>query len=1057
MKKKIISFLLSMAVLAAILPSQVLAMSNPYSTPSWNPGSTPHPRVMFTTSDIPTIKANLSASQNAQAYYYFLYTINNSSLISSSVSLSSSINSDFGTNADFTMEGEIEMFALFYALYANDENSEYRTLAESCANIAITRMQEYLNQYRYSTSNGMCYRNLGCTIFHASEVFDWCYNYTGFTQSKKDTMISSIETLAKKLDIWNSSANAPSSEGSITGHGSENQLLRDLLAFGIATAGHTTSGGSNRKDIYNAVMGRIQAEYIEPRNDIYRSHTIHQGSEYGWYRFYFDLYAEKLYETAASQSKTPPKTLFDTDLMKEVLYGMIYSRRADGRFFVEGDNKHTDYYYYNNFNRQTPKFAGDLFGNEYFKGEYRRTTGSEGTADDLSSNVFKANSSFKDNRSFNAVQWLIMNDPSVPFTTDRKSLPKSRYFGSPIGKIYATTNWTYSSAKNTTFTSDSVSCEMKIGERYSANHDHLDAGTFQLFYRGLLTGEYGAEGEYGSSYDGNYYKRTVAHNAITINNSNVGFSYDVGTFTTLYNDGGQLGGAETSNVSTWKNNAPYKRATVVNHAIADDNSYSYIKGDITAAYGSKASEVARSMVFLPYSTSRAVMVVYDKVKASGSYAMRFLLHTATEPTITNNCKLVSDNTNTTAYTNGSVTYSGRLTMNTLLPTSATYTKRTAGYVAPSGKTYTVEKTDSKYEPEWGYVEIADNTVSSNTAYFLNVLTVSESGTSVTDATLIGSKTDTFVGAKTGYSQVVMFANKGVDSLPNTQQGTFTVDSGEDLDFFIFGLGEGGWTVLKDGVSIGTFAVTKEEGALSFTNDAGVYTVKPYEHSDLNTNVVAWYDSRKSDTVGGSTWEDISGNVDWDIPILAGHTSWNGSGDSCVLRISGNGTNVTSLPDEIVDTINSGQFTLEFAVKNISAAKDELLSIFGNPRQSFAVYKIGNANKVYLKTPGTKTFMTRPYWQLWANEFASGKGGVNNRHCIITVDTTANDGDGEMIWYLDGQEVTSSTYNAQNTASVINLATEAGTSIDYIQIKVIDRPITSGEASGEFQAYNNKTF
>ena len=1025
--KRTYAILLITAMILGVFPQLLVsAMSNPYSTPSWNPGSTAHPRVMFTSADIPKIKANLAdSSQNSQAAYYLLSIVNDSSMLNT-VSLSSSIDSNLGTNADFKYEGKIEALALFYALYANDSDPANVATAEYCAEVAINRMQEYLNQYKTNTSNGMAYRNIGCMVFHASEVFDWCYNYSGFTQAKKDTMISSIETLAKKLDIWNSSANAPSSEGPITGHGSENQLLRDFLAFGIATAGHTTSGGSSRNDIYNAVMGRIQAQYVAPRNDIYRSGTVHQGSEYGWYRFYYDLYAEKLYETAASQSANAPKTLFNTDLMKEVCWSMIYSRRADGRFFVEGDNKHTDYYYYNNFNRQTPKFAGDLFGNEYFKGEYRRTTGSENSASDLTSNVFAANSSFNDNRSFNTVQWLIMNDPSVPFTTDRKSLPKSRYFGSPIGKIYATTNWTYKSAKNATFDSDSVSCEMKIGERYSGNHDHLDAGTFQLFYRGLLTGEYGAEGDYGSAYDGNYYKRTVAHNAITINNNSVGFNYDLGTFTTLYNDGGQLGGAETENISSWQNNAPYKRASVVNHAIADDNSYSYIKGDITPAYGSKATEVARSMAFLPVSTSRAVMVVYDKVRASGNYAMRSLLHLATEPTITNNSKIVSDNTNSLAYSNGTVTYSGRLTVNTLLPASATMTKRTAGYVAPSGKTYTPEKADSKYEPEWGYVEIASNDVSNNTAYFLNVLNVSESGTAVTDATLIGTQSDTFVGAKTGLNQVVMFANTGVGSLPvNGEGGSFTIADGEDMDLFIFGLGAGAWAVKKDGRFVKSDTVTAEGGALSVSGiDAGTYTVTKY---DPTQQLVA---SFESGTVGNGVWGDTSG-LGYNITFTPGDDIKSQDGN---LYVEGSNGGLT-LPSAMTEVINGDKFTLEFEVSDLTVTnEDRCASLFGDVKGTFAIYKVIGEDSIYIKMPGWRTVLTRPHIPV---------SDVINGHNVITVDKTDTQ---RLKWFIDGECVANYSFSDTGDIPAVTLMPEPGNSAVYNKIALYEAALPDAAAA-----------
>ena len=1012
---------IAVALPAAVMP-QVRAMSNPYSTPSWNPGSTPHPRVMLTSADIPRIQENLDDyMQSGPAAYYFRYVLNNSSLRTGSVSLSSSVSSSTGTNSNYRIEGEIEIFALFYALYANDPT--YGEEAETCAEVAITRMQEYLNAFKYNKSYGLAYRSIGCVVLHASEVFDWCYNYSGFTQAKKDTMISSIETLAKKLDVWNSSANSPTNEGAITSHGSENQILRDLLAFGIATAGHTTASGNSRNDIYNAVMGRIQAEYIEPRNDIYRSSTIHQGSEYGWYRFYYDLYAEKLYETAATQSSRPPKTLFDTDLMKEVCYGMIYSRRADGRYFTEGDNKHSDYYYYNNFNRQTPKLAGDLFGDEYFKGEYRRTTGSEGTAWNMSSNVFGYNQSFCDDRSFNAVLWLIMNDPSVPFTTDRRGLPKSRYFGSPIGKIYATTNRVYQQARDDVFNIDSVSCEMKIGERYSSNHDHLDAGTFQLFYNGLLTGDYGAEGDYGSDFDINYYKRTVAHNAITINDNNVGFTFGTGGM--LYNDGGQIGGPELNIISRWQNNAPYKRASVVNHAIAEDNSYSYIKGDITPAYGSKAAEVARSMAFLPVSTSRAVMVVYDKVKSSGDYAKRFLLHLASEPDVTNN-KIVSDNTNTTEYTNGSVTYSGRLTVNTLLPADAAISKRTAGYVSASGKTFSPDKPDSKYEPEWGYVEIAPKSTTDNTAYFLNVLTVSEAGVEMTDAELINTQSDIFVGAKTGLDQVVMFANTGVGSLPATKTGgSFTIDSGKDLTLFVFGLAEGEWAVKRNGVIIAAESVTAEGGALSVEGiDAGTYTIA---RDSSAQPVVASYESGN---VFDGVWQDSSGNG-LDITFTPGDDM--GSTMDGGLFVEGSNGGL-KMPEELTDTVNGDKFSLEFEVSELNITNNNrCASLFGNVREGFSVYKIIGADRIYIKLPGSNTILTRPHMSV---------DEVIGHHNVITVDKSDEQ---RLKWYIDGECVTSYPFTLNDPIPALTLMPEPGNSAVYKMIRIYDVALTDANA------------
>ena len=56
------------------------------------------------------------------------------------------------------------------------------------------------------------------------------------------------------------------------------------------------------------------------------------------------------------------------------------------------------------------------------------------------------------------------------------TLPLSRYFGAPFGWMVARTGWG----------EDAAIAEMKINEYNFANHQHLDAGAFQLYYRGAL-------------------------------------------------------------------------------------------------------------------------------------------------------------------------------------------------------------------------------------------------------------------------------------------------------------------------------------------------------------------------------------------------------------------------------------------------------------------------------------------------------------------------------------------------------------------------------------------
>ena len=119
------------------------------------------------------------------------------------------------------------------------------------------------------------------------------------------------------------------------------------------------------------------------------------------------------------------------------------------------------------------------------------------------------------------IMFLVLNDPDLEARSIYE-LPLSRYFGSPIGLSIARTGW------EDGVQSPAVVAEMKVGEWYFANHHHLDAGHFQLYYKGILASDSGiyegrtrgsgeeGDTDYGTKHDGGYHKRTIAHNTITV-------------------------------------------------------------------------------------------------------------------------------------------------------------------------------------------------------------------------------------------------------------------------------------------------------------------------------------------------------------------------------------------------------------------------------------------------------------------------------------------------------------------------------------------------------------
>src|SRR5690606_40112674 len=74
-----------------------------------------------------------------------------------------------------------------------------------------------------------------------------------------------------------------------------------------------------------------------------------------------------------------------------------------------------------------------------------------------------------------------------------------------LGSMVARTGW------NMGNTSNDVVAEIKGGGYHFGNHQHADAGAMQLYYRGLQFGDIGVYKFYGTPYDYNVSKRSVAH------------------------------------------------------------------------------------------------------------------------------------------------------------------------------------------------------------------------------------------------------------------------------------------------------------------------------------------------------------------------------------------------------------------------------------------------------------------------------------------------------------------------------------------------------------------
>ena len=398
--------------------------------------------------------------------------------------------------------------------------------------------------------------------------------------------------------------------------------MRDMLSAGIAIY-------DEFPEMYRLAAGRFFREHLPARNWLYGGHAYHQGDSYGPHRFSWDTYPLWIFDRLGAGNVYNPEQRF-------VPYLWIYATRPDGQRLRAGDT----------FAHSAPRgrpwdqYIGTLltasyYGDGILLDQFRRQGGSGGNE-----TIFEV--LWRDTR---------LQPKSI------ESLPLSRYFGSPFGWMVARTSWGQ----------DAVVAEMKINEYNFVNHQHLDAGAFQIYYRGPLamdSGLYsGSSGAYGSPHCLNYYWRTIAHNSLLVYDPNEDFGRRG-----YGNDGGQRlpnGRSEARNLDVLlKPENGYRTGKILSHGFGPDPqrpAFTLLQGDITMAYGKKVRQVTRSFVFLNLGDAEvpAAMVVLDRVVgADPEFRKYWLLHTTEEPRVDSTSAVAE----CTQYGNH-----GRLTLDVLLP------------------------------------------------------------------------------------------------------------------------------------------------------------------------------------------------------------------------------------------------------------------------------------------------------------------------------------------------------------------------------------------------------
>ncbi|MCD2424017.1 DUF4962 domain-containing protein [Niabella pedocola] len=458
---------------------------------------------------------------------------------------------------------------------------------------AVELMVHYLSMLEFGNiTYGDISREMGRAIYTAALVYDWCYELLSIEQ--KTILRRHMQRLARDMEIgWPPFFGV---ESIVNGHGNEAQICRDLLAMSIAIYDEDPVP-------YKYTAYTVLEQLVPMRKFEYQSPRHNQGIDYGGYRFGWEMHAAWLFYRMTGFP------VFD-DNIKDLPYYWLYMRTPDGKMLRDGDMFSVKYAQSDSFywkNPQTMLLSYAYSGNALFKGQFLR----QGGLPD------------------NPVLFLLLDDPALKPDFELNRLPRTLDFGPVLGSMVARTGWEEQKE------SGNVVAEIKGGGFHFGNHQHADAGAIQIYHHGMQVGDLGLYLSYGSPYDFNFNKRSVAHSMLLVQDP-----AEPLLFRTKTNDGGtRFSQRFPRTVAEVLNDSWFHTGFVRSCDYGPDPvapSYSYFNADLTAAYSAKLEQYSRSFLFLDLKRPDvpAVIMLLDEVtSADPSFKKTWQINTLNRPQV----------------------------------------------------------------------------------------------------------------------------------------------------------------------------------------------------------------------------------------------------------------------------------------------------------------------------------------------------------------------------------------------------------------------------------------
>ncbi len=541
---------------------------------SYQPKITPpagHPRLWVNQGILPMIKARLTTGENKEAWE----KVEREAL--TPFAFAHQANQEIFYRED--LEKAAETKAFYYLMKGDNKVGQE----------AVKLISDYLSVLEFgNVTSGDITREIGRAVYTTALVYDWCYDL--IDKEDRRMLYNHMQRLAREMAIgW-----PPFDESVTNGHGNEAQVSRDLLAMSIAVY-------DEDPEPYRYTSYRMIEQLAPMRKFEYQSPRHNQGVDYGAYRFGWEMHGVWLLYRMSGI------TTFD-DNIKELPDYWLYMRLPDGYMLRDGDmfsikGKGTKPLYWKQ--PQTMLLSYAYSNSALMKAEFER----QGGLPD------------------NPVLFLLLNDPALKADHDLTKLPQTKEFGPVLGSMIARTGW------ENNLKSNNVIAEIKGGGYNFGNHQHADAGALQIFYRGMQVGDLGLYLSYGSAYDLDFNKRSVAHSTMLVRDPREQL-----LFRTKARDGGSRFSQRFPLTSQETTTDPwYNYGTVVSADFGPDKlkpSFSYFKADLTAAYTNKIERFTREFCFfnLERADVPAVIILSDDVSSSNpEFQKYFQLNTLAAP------------------------------------------------------------------------------------------------------------------------------------------------------------------------------------------------------------------------------------------------------------------------------------------------------------------------------------------------------------------------------------------------------------------------------------------